>query len=255
MTRHSASWRLWSSEVAELLAPCPFVLAGAPYIAPAVNSAPSRRGRLLSWFMHRMSPVSGDRYPDSSAPAEPSAAGSADPEALASELSHRFRDRLRFFAARRLRDRNLAEDVAQEALRRVLEALRAGRVENLAALPGFLFETARHICQQRSRSDGREAKAFQRLAGSGEEEPSVSGSPLADLISEERRQAVRRAFSQLAEADQTLLTMSYVEGLSSEEIARRLDAQPGAIRVRRHRAVRRLAEILGVTNEREREQQ
>jgi len=69
---------------------------------------------------------------------------SSDPDAMAAELSLRFRDRLRFFAARRLRDKNLAEDVAQETLRRALEALRAGRVENLAALPSFLFETARH---------------------------------------------------------------------------------------------------------------
>jgi RNA polymerase sigma-70 factor, ECF subfamily len=201
-----------------------------------------------------MSPVPGDRYGNPSAPGEPATASSSDPDALAAELSHRFRDRLRFFAARRLRDRNLAEDVAQETLRRVLEALRAGRVQNLEALPGFLFETARHICQQRSRSDGREAKAYQRLAGPGGEEPRLTSDPLADLITEERREAVRLAFSHLAEGDQALLTMSYVEGLETEEIARRLDAQPGAIRVRRHRAVRRLAEILGVTKEKEREQ-
>lgn len=206
--------------------------------------------------MNWKSPVPGDRYGNPSPPAEPvAAAGGSDPDAMAAELSHRFRDRLRFFAARRLRDRNLAEDVAQETLRRVLEALRAGRVENLAALPGFLFETARHICQQRSRSDGREVRAYQRLGESGGEEPSVPGDPLTDLISEERRDAVRRALSQLPEGDQALLQMSYVEGLSTDEIAGRLDAQPGAIRVRRHRAVKRMAEILGVTKEREREQQ
>ena len=39
-----------------------------------------------------------------------------------------------------------AEDVAQETLRRVLAALEAGRVANLEALPGFVFQTARHLC-------------------------------------------------------------------------------------------------------------
>jgi len=210
----------------------------------------------VSWFMHRMSPVPEDRYGTPSQPAEPAqAAGGSDPDAMAAELSLRFRDRLRFFAARRLRDRNLAEDVAQETLRRALEALRERRVENLAALPAFLFETARHICQQRFRSDGRELKAFQRLTPSRDEEPQVQDDPLAELISEERRGAVRRAFSRLGEDDQALLRMSYVEGLGADEIGRRLNAQPGAIRVRRHRATRRLAEILGVTKEKDREQQ
>jgi len=210
----------------------------------------------LSLFMHQMSPVPGDRYGSPSAPAEPAqAAGSSDPDAMAADLSLRFRDRLRFFAARRLKDKNLAEDVAQETLRRALEALRERRVENLAAMPAFLFETARHICQQRFRSDGREIRAYQRLGESGEEEPSVAGDPLTDLISEERRDAVRRALSQLPQDDQVLLQMSYVEGLATDEIARRLNAQSGGIRVRRHRAVRRLGEILGVTKERDREQQ
>src|SRR5438128_418031 len=86
----------------------------------------------FSLFMHQMSPVPGDRYGNPSPPAEPAqAAGSSDPDAMAAELSLRFHDRLRFFAARRLRDKNLAEDVAQETLRRALEALRARRVDNL----------------------------------------------------------------------------------------------------------------------------
>lgn len=227
-----------------------------PAMATTIIKAVRHLFDRVSVFMHWMSPVPGDRYGPPSPPGESAQAdGSSDPDSLAAELSHRFHDRLRFFAARRLRDRNLAEDVAQETLRRALEALRGRRVENLAALPAFLFETARHICQQRFRSDGRELKAFQRLGEAGGEEPSSPGDPLTDLISEERRAAVRRAFSQLGDDDQALLKMSYMEGLATEEIARRLNAQPGAIRVRRHRATRRLAEILGVTKDKDREQQ
>jgi DNA-directed RNA polymerase specialized sigma24 family protein len=41
--------------------------------------------------------------------------------------------------------------------------------------------------------------------------------------------------------------MTYRDELSSDEIGRKIGATPGAVRVRRHRALRRLAELLGVT--------
>src|SRR5262245_13008414 len=246
MTRHSVLWSVsWASGALEVSPEADPATVATATISKAARQLLER----ISWFMHRMSPVPEDRYGTPSQPAEPAqAAGGSDPDAMAAELSLRFRDRLRFFAARRLRDKNLAEDVAQETLRRALEAPRERRVQNLAALPAFLFETARHICQQRFRSDGRQLRAFQSMAA-GDEEPRAQDDPLADLISEERRQAVRRAFSRLPENDQALLRMSHMEGLSTEEIARRLNAEPGAIRVRRHRATRRLAEILGVTKD------
>ena len=41
--------------------------------------------------------------------------------------------------------------------------------------------------------------------------------------------------------------MTYRDELDSEEIGRQLGLTAGAVRVRRHRAMRRLAELLGVT--------
>jgi RNA polymerase sigma-70 factor (ECF subfamily) len=203
--------------------------------------------------MHFKSPTGGDRY--AGAPLEdrwvlPEGLG---PDELASELTARFWDRLRFFAMRRLRDAALAEDVAQETLRRTLEALRARRIEKPEALPSFLFETARHVCMHRTRSSGREARAFQRVAADGEEDPSAASDPLAGLISEERREQVRRSLERLDPDDRRLLTMSYEEALGAEEIGQRLGITAGAVRVRRHRALARLAEIMGVTKAPKRE--
>jgi len=74
---------------------------------------------------------------------------SNDPDAIAEELNRRFRDRLRFFAARRLFDREGAEDVAQEVLRRVLEALRQpleeGRVTISRAARTAMLDELRHV--------------------------------------------------------------------------------------------------------------
>ncbi|MBK5186847.1 MAG: hypothetical protein JJD97_01310, partial [Gemmatimonadaceae bacterium] len=103
--------------------------------------------------------------------------------------------RLRFFAARRLGNVTAAEDVAQETLRRVLIAMREHRIADLAALPGFVFETARHICQHLQRTAGREERAMERLRLDGPD--SHRGDVLAALVSEERRATVQRALASL----------------------------------------------------------
>lgn len=163
-----------------------------------------------------------------------------------SDLSSRFWDRVRVFAARRLRDAALAEDVAQETLRRVVEAVRAGRVENPEAIAGFVFQTAKHICMHAHRSAGREARAMQRLDDpdeSAERRPTA----LDHLITEERRVEVRSALEALSPEDRDLLRSVYYEQLDSAALAMRLGLTAGALRVRKHRALQRLAEVLART--------
>jgi RNA polymerase sigma-70 factor (ECF subfamily) len=154
-----------------------------------------------------------------------------------------FWGRLRLFSARRLGDVALAEDVAQETLRRVVEAHRAGRIRDRAALPAFVFETARHICQQQARSEGREARALARL-GQGAREESRRPDALVALIVAERRFAVRQALGRLSPEERLLLAGFYYEQVEAEELARRLGITPGAVRVRKHRALKRLAQLL-----------
>ncbi len=207
--------------------------------------------RLLLFALGK-SPVDRERGDESKAAVEDTTPrGTVPPDDVVADLTARFWERLRLFAARRLRDAALAEDVAQETLRRALEALRQGRVENPEALPAFLFQTARHVCMQRARSMGREARAMQRMGA--EDETSGDPDPLVALISRERGEAVRAALSRLDDEDRDLLTMSYGLALDSDEIARRLGITAGAVRVRKHRALARLTAILGVTKRRKRE--
>lgn len=206
--------------------------------------------RTLSTFVHLRS--TGEDRPDAGTPADrwvlPEGLG---PDEIVEQLTGRFWDRLRYSAMRRLRDAALAEDVAQETLRRTLEALRAGRIEKPESLPAFLFETARHVCMHRSRSFGREARAMQKASGGAEVETDEDA--LSGLISEERGAQVRRCLDRLQESDRRLLAMSYDEALGAEEIGRRMGLTAGAVRVRRHRALAKLAEMLRVTNEPDRE--
>jgi RNA polymerase sigma-70 factor (ECF subfamily) len=160
------------------------------------------------------------------------------------DVASRFWGRVRLFALRRLRDAAAAEDVAQEVLRRVVEAIRAHRLRNPAALPGFVFQTAHHVILQHHRGAGREVRALQRLHSATEGAIAPDDS-LALLISEERRQVVRDALFRLGDEDRELLTLLYQEHLEPLDVARRLAVTPGALRVRKHRALKRLAGMLG----------
>jgi RNA polymerase sigma factor (sigma-70 family) len=166
-------------------------------------------------------------------------------DALATELTERFWLRLRVFAARRLRDRNVAEDVAQETIRRVLEALREKRVDNLDALPAFVFQTARNICLHHGRSAHRETGALRRFGSSQSFVTGEEADPLSALIDRNRREQVRGALEAMRPEDRELLRMLYVDALDTAEVAARLGIDSGALRVRKHRALQRLAGILG----------
>lgn len=188
-----------------------------------------------------MSPIEGERYRDGVA-AEATPVSDAPPDTAAeAAIVSRFRERLRLFALRRLRDSAAAEDVAQETLRRVLEAWRTGRLENPATLPAFVFQTAQYVCLHHFRSRKREGRALFRL---GKEPADAATHPLAALIDEERRAAVRDALDRLPPADRDLLREMYYDNVESIRLAERLGISPGALRVRKHRVLARLAELL-----------
>jgi RNA polymerase sigma-70 factor (ECF subfamily) len=186
-----------------------------------------------------MFPTDRKRYSD-----QPTSIGQDPSMSLAeSALVARFWDRVRLFAARRVGDATAAEDVAQETLRRVVDALRAGRVENIDAIAGFVFQTAKHVCMHAHRAAGREAQAMRRLG-----DPSSSGDlqpdALTSLVSEERRARVRAALDSLARDDRDLLRALYFDQLDTSELSARLGVSQGALRVRKHRALQRLADVL-----------
>lgn len=173
-----------------------------------------------------------------------------EPDADAAGLES-FRTRLKVFAARRLGDWAAADDVAQETIGRVLEALRAGRLKDSRALPAYLFQTASRVCLHRIRSAGRERRAYQRLGPV--EEAQTTDSPLGDLISAQEQSSVFEALGRLGEEDRRVLELTFRDELDAAEIGRRLGLTAGTVCVRRHRAIRRLAKLLGVRKESDRD--
>jgi RNA polymerase sigma-70 factor (ECF subfamily) len=168
-----------------------------------------------------------------------------DSEAVDSAaLWQRFHARLLILGVRRLGNRADAEDMAQDALQRVTKALNENRLREPGALPAFVYQTAVHVCQQSLRKRYRERHALEGYARGSLADDGVAA-PLTDLIDDERRRVVRLALQSLALEDRDLLEHLYARDADPERLATQLGITAGALRVRKHRALKRLSEVLG----------
>lgn len=68
--------------------------------------------------------------------------------------------------------------------------------------------------------------------------------PIAALVTDERRARLREALQRLGEDDRELLRDLFYRGREVRALASELDITPGALRVRKHRALRRLEELV-----------
>ena len=140
------------------------------------------------------------------------------------------------YLTRRLGDRDLAEEIAQEAF------VRAMRQESMTNERAWLFAVATNLLRDAARKQERERRHLSLLAteSSGSSEDAEAE---AELSVERLREAsvARRALGELAERDRSALLMKE-EGLSYPEIAEALDLSVGSVGTTLARARRRLVE-------------
>lgn len=153
----------------------------------------------------------------------------------------RIREGIRLLALRRLGDPELADDVAQETVTRGLVAIRQGRPADVDRMGAYFRGIALNVIADHYRESGR----AQVVSHEGSPGPDLKApSPLDAAIRSQRAGRVRRALAALAESDRELLRLTYYEGLTSAEIARRNHEPPARIRKRKQRALERLADVL-----------
>jgi RNA polymerase sigma-70 factor (ECF subfamily) len=107
-----------------------------------------------------------------------------------------------------------------------------------APLPWVLEITrneARRLIGRQSRRSTHE------LIGPGELEADCEDRDLTDAA---LRLSLEQALGAMADADRSLLRMRYAEDLTQSEVARRLGVPEGTVKVRLHRARRRLRGLL-----------
>lgn len=138
-----------------------------------------------------------------------------------------------------LRDRQRAEDAAQESLVRIWKALE--RYDGRAALSTWIYAITRNRCLtaiERERST--ESLSDSELAGGVEELPASEPEPAHDDRSELLRELVER----LPERLRRVLVLYYFEERSTSEVATMLNCPEGTVKTHLFRARAALAEQL-----------
>src|SRR3989304_264379 len=93
------------------------------------------------------------------------AEGADDAASCEAELGRRFLNRARLYGLKHLRfDVTAAEDLAQQVMMILLEALRTGRVEDLERVDRFMLGTCRNVAHSMRRAEGRVLETKGRLS-------------------------------------------------------------------------------------------
>ena len=159
-------------------------------------------------------------------------------DAARSELA-RLAPALEVIVVRALRSRELAPDVVQEVLVRVLRAVDEGRrIEG--TLAAFAYGIAMHVVADVYRD--RDRAIFVDIDAM--EVPAPVSQPLDRLVDAEERAAMRDALQRLDPAERDLLRRCYVQGQKVADIARDLREPAARIRKRKSRIVERLRGII-----------
>jgi RNA polymerase sigma-70 factor (ECF subfamily) len=163
--------------------------------------------------------------------------GARDAEAT---LCRRFAPRARLYGLKHLRDEQRARDLTQAVLLAVLEAARAGRVEDPMRIDRFVLGTCRNVALRMRQADARaeptDAAELDVMSLSPEPETLEAG-------------ALSHCLAQLDGRGRRVVYLSFHEGKGAEEIASALGTTAGNVRVLRHRAVAELRRCMDACKE------
>ena len=159
-----------------------------------------------------------------------------DPGAF-EELVERTHRQAYTLAYRLVGDRQEAEDVVQEAYLRAFRSLRGFRGD--ARFETWLYRIVSNVAMSQLRRRGRFGDLLPRAPEeSGLEE---EARPTDDLL---ERDELKRALASLPAGQRVVVVLKDVYGFSCQEIGDQIGVSEGAVKVRLHRARRRLKEIL-----------
>jgi len=155
----------------------------------------------------------------------------------------KYQHRVQRLIARYIRDPEQVFDLAQETFIKAYRAL--GRFRGDSAFYTWIYRIAVNTAKNQLASDARGGYMVSLNSGGSDEsdEPMIEpealrdgGTPDALAATEELREAIDHAISELPEDLRTALTLREMEGLSYDEIASVMDCPIGTVRSRIFRA-------------------
>lgn len=163
-------------------------------------------------------------------------------EGAVAELAARYGSRIYQLAMRYLRNREDAEEVAQDVLFKVSRKIAAFRGD--AALSSWIYRITFNQAMSRLRtSKGARAAGLEPTPRSGDDRPLPRGARLADwsavpdeaLLRRELRSALAREIGALPDIYRAPVLLRDIEGLSTEEAGRKLRLKDQTLKSRLHR--------------------
>ena len=125
-----------------------------------------------------------------------------------------------------LKDKALAEDILQTTWLKAIKALPGFKSQGIS-ISAWLFAIARNECKQHWRKDTREDALNENL----------HDAPNTDGQQTEQNILIEQMLAKLSPEDQELIRLRYISDLSIKDIAKVLNINLIAVRVRLHRAI------------------
>ena len=172
------------------------------------------------------------------------------------ELIRRYQRPVFSLIYRMVRDRELAEDLAQETFVKVLNALDRYRPE--FKFSSWVFKIANNAAIDHLRKreldtlsleGGPDATTADRLEATALQIGDASESPLEELVARELGSTIEQAIGKLRPEYKACIIMRHVEGRPYEEIAGMLELPLGTVKTYIHRARSELREMLDPLSE------
>jgi RNA polymerase sigma-70 factor (ECF subfamily) len=159
-----------------------------------------------------------------------------EPAALTA-IHERYYDRIYRYAAFRVGDPAVAEDVTSEVFVRFLDAIRTGHAPD-RTLRGWLYTVAARVVADHHRRQERHPEVSLNGVRSGWGDPVVLAERTLDW------DALQEAMAELTEEQQEVIALRFGYGLSIHEVAEATGRSEGSVKQLQARAVARLARLL-----------
>jgi RNA polymerase sigma-70 factor, ECF subfamily len=155
------------------------------------------------------------------------------------ELCRRMGPRIRFYGLRHLRSPSAADDLVQQVLLKVLEALRSDRLREPDKLAQFVLGTCRMTVLDLRRSSRRQEELLAMFGGD-----LVPDSPPLPRLDDRQ---LAGCVQGLKERERSVIVMTFYDDQTAAETAQFLGISQANVRVIRHRAIQQLRACMGAT--------